>query len=54
MPGRYRKTEAEAGWAAQQRFLTEVFSGQWDDVVRWQFESDSGARLRLLKNVRME
>ena len=21
MPGRYRKTEAEAGWAAQQRFL---------------------------------
>ncbi len=27
MPGRYRKTEAEAGWAAQQRFLAEVFSG---------------------------
>jgi len=25
MPGRYRKVQADAGWAAQQRFLLEVF-----------------------------
>jgi carboxymethylenebutenolidase len=54
MPGRYRKTEAEAGWAAQQRFLAEVFSGQWDGVVRWQFASDSSADYDFSKNVRME
>ena len=54
MPGRYRKTEAEAGWAAQQRFLAEVFSGQWDGVVRWQFASDSGKDYDFSKNVRME
>src|SRR4029078_1935763 len=28
MPGRYRKAQAEAGWAAQQRFLGEVFAGE--------------------------
>ena len=54
MPGRYRKTEADAGWAAQQRFLAEVFGGQWNDVVRWQFASDSGANYDFSKNVRME
>ena len=54
MPGRYRKTEAEAGWAAQQRFLTEVFGGKWDDVVRWQFESDCSHDYDYSKNVRME
>jgi carboxymethylenebutenolidase len=54
MPGRYRKAEAEAGWAAQQRFLTEVFGGQWDGVVRWQFASDSGKDYDFSKNVRME
>jgi carboxymethylenebutenolidase len=54
MPGRYRKPEADAGWAAQQRFLAEVFSGQWNDVVRWQFASDSGAAYDFSKNVRME
>ena len=54
MPGRYRKAEAEAGWAAQQRFLAEVFSGQWDGVVRWQFASDSSHDYDFSKNVRME
>ena len=54
MPGRYRKPEADAGWAAQQRFLAEVFGGQWNDVVRWQFASDSGAAYDFSKNVRME
>jgi hypothetical protein len=54
MPGRYRKPEADAGWAAQQRFLTDVFGGQWDGVVRWQFASDSGKDYDFTKNVRME
>ncbi|MPZ39780.1 MAG: hypothetical protein GEU95_17320 [Rhizobiales bacterium] len=54
MPGRYRKTEAEAGWAAQQRFLAEVFSGQWDGMVRWQFASESSPYYDYSKNVRME
>ncbi|MCC6887029.1 MAG: dienelactone hydrolase family protein [Hyphomicrobiales bacterium] len=54
MPGRYRKAEAEAGWAAQQRFLAEVFGNQWDGVVRWQFASDSGHDYDFSKNVRME
>src|SRR5215467_7937190 len=54
MPGRYRKPQAEAGWAAQQRFLTDVFAGKWDGVVRWQFESDSSRDYDYSKNVRME
>ena len=48
------QAEAEAGWAAQQRFLTEVFGGQWNGVVRWQFDSDSSADYDFSKNVRME
>jgi carboxymethylenebutenolidase len=55
MPGRYRKTEADAGWAAQQRFLSEVFAGGYDPKrVRWHFESDSGKDYDFSKNVRME
>ena len=55
MPGRYRKPQAEAGWAAQQRFLTEVFGGGYDaKTVRWQFESDSSPNYDFSKNVRME
>src|SRR4051812_20079351 len=43
MPGRYRKPQAEAGWAAQQRFLSEVFAGAYEPKrVNWRFESDSG------------
>jgi len=55
MPGRYRKRAADAGWAAQQRFLADVFSGGYDGrTVRWQFESESGAGYDFAKNVRME
>jgi carboxymethylenebutenolidase len=55
MPGRYRKAQAEAGWAAQQRFLTEVFSGGYGGgTVRWQFESRSSPDYDFTKNVRME
>jgi carboxymethylenebutenolidase len=54
MPGRYRKTQAEAGWAAQQLFLGEVFAGVWNGAVRWRFESDSSRTYDFSKNVRLE
>ncbi len=55
MPGRYRKVQAEAGWAAQQRFLQEIFSGAWErGTMRWRFESEAGADYDFSKNVRLE
>jgi carboxymethylenebutenolidase len=55
MPGRYRKPQAEAGWAAQQRFLSEVFAGAHDPKrVSWRFESESGTDYDFTKNVRLE
>ena len=55
MPGRYRKAQADAGWAAQQRFLAEVFAGGYDgDTVRWRFESESRRGYEFSKNVRWE
>ena len=54
MPGRYRKPQAEAGWAAQQRFLREVFAASGRAMVRWQFESESSVNYDFSKNVRME
>jgi carboxymethylenebutenolidase len=55
MPGRYRKRQADAGWAAQQRFLSEVFAGGYDGKrVNWRFESESAADYDFTKNVRME
>jgi carboxymethylenebutenolidase len=54
MPGRYRKREADAGWAAQQRFLADVFAGEYDSTVRWQFESESRPDYDFARNVRME
>jgi carboxymethylenebutenolidase len=55
MPGRYRKPQAEAGWAAQQRFLSKVFAGGYDTKrVSWSFEGDSGTDYDFTKNVRME
>ena len=55
MPGRYRKPQADAGWAAQQRFLSEVFAGTYDPKrVSWRFESESGTDYDFTKNVRME
>ena len=55
MPGRYRKPQADAGWAAQQRFLESrlVNSGP-SDLVSWRFESDIAATYDFSKNVRME
>jgi carboxymethylenebutenolidase len=55
MPGRYRKPQAEAGWAAQQRFLSRVFTGGFAaERVSWSFEADSGTDYDFSKNVRME
>ena len=55
MPGRYRKPQADAGWAAQQRFLAEVLSADYkSDPIRWRFECDSSPNYDYAKNVRME
>jgi carboxymethylenebutenolidase len=55
MPGRYRKPQADAGWAAQQRFLSKVFAGGYDAKrASWRFESDSSLGYDFTKNVRME
>jgi carboxymethylenebutenolidase len=55
MPGRYRKAEAQAGWAAQQRFLADVFGGGYSNkTVRWNFSCESGHDYDFSKNVRLE
>jgi carboxymethylenebutenolidase len=55
MPGRYRKPQADAAWAAQQRFLSEIFAGSFDRArVSWRFESESGTDYDFTKNVRLE
>jgi carboxymethylenebutenolidase len=55
MPGRYRKPQADAGWAAQQRFLTEVLAPNYDsNTVRWRFECESNPNYDYSKNVRYE
>ena len=46
---------ATTGWAAQQRFLSAVFSGGFaGNDVRWRFECDSTKDYDYSKNVRME
>jgi carboxymethylenebutenolidase len=55
MPGRYRKAEAQAGWAAQQRFLADVFGGGYTSkTVRWSFACESGPDYDFSENVRLE
>ena len=55
MPGRYRKAQADAGWAAQQRFLADVFAGGYDgNTVHWRFESESRPDYEFSRNVRQE
>jgi carboxymethylenebutenolidase len=54
MPGRYRKPQAEAGWAAQQEFLADVFGGRYAGTIRWQFACESGPDYDFSKNVRLE
>jgi carboxymethylenebutenolidase len=55
MPGRYRREQAEAGWAAQQTFLKSVFAGEWNDGrVRSWYAGMSPADYDFSKNVRLE
>ena len=55
MPGRYRKPQADAAWAAQQAFLSKVMSGGMKrDIVSWSFESEMSTSYDFSKNVRME
>jgi carboxymethylenebutenolidase len=54
MPGRYRKAQADAAWAAQQQFLKDVFAGKWDGPVRWRFESEFAPDYDFSKNRRQE
>ena len=55
MPGRYRKPQAEAGWAAQQRFLAEVLAADYKpDPISWRFNCAFNADYDFSKNVRLE
>lgn len=55
MPGRYRREQAEAGWAAQQQFLAKVLApGYKQKTVEWAFECVSQPDYDYSKNVRLE
>ena len=55
MPGRYRKAQADAAWAAQQNFLKDAFAGKWPKGnVRWRFDSKFGEDYDFAKNRRQE
>jgi carboxymethylenebutenolidase len=55
MPGRYRKPQAEAGWAAQQKFLARVLAPDFDrETIFWEFEGAFSPTYDYSKNVRFE
>lgn len=55
MPGRYRKAEADAAWAAQQRFLARVLApGYRSPNVSWSFQCESAHAYDFTRNVRFE
>ena len=54
MPGRYRPKEAAQAWQLLLAFLAEVFSGQWNNQVRWEFDGASAIDYDFRKNVRLE
>ncbi|MDP2358721.1 MAG: dienelactone hydrolase family protein [Beijerinckiaceae bacterium] len=55
MPGRYRKPQADAAWAAQQAFLSKVMSGAMKtDIISWAFECEKSTSYDFSKNVRLE
>jgi carboxymethylenebutenolidase len=54
MPGRYRKPQAEAAWAAQQAFLKDVFFGAPSSDVSWSFQCRSAPNYDFSKNKRLE
>ncbi len=55
MPGRYRREQAEAGWAAQQKFLARVLSPDYrNDVIEWSFDCAFSRDYDFSRNVRLE
>ncbi len=55
MPGRYRREQAEAGWALQRAFLETVLDPGYDRSRRVQvYECEHSADYDFTKNVRME
>lgn len=55
MPGRYRRAQAEAAWAAQREFLELVFAGSCDRLTRRQhYEAGIAADYDFSRNVRLE
>ena len=55
MPGRYRKAEAEAGWAAQQAFLKRVLArGYRHSRTEWRFECTRALDYDFSQNKRLE
>jgi carboxymethylenebutenolidase len=55
MPGRYRRAQADAGWALQLAFLKQVFDPGYDRSRRVQvYECEHSAGYDFTKNVRME
>jgi carboxymethylenebutenolidase len=55
MPGRYRRPQAEAGWALQRAFLERVLDPGYDRSRRVQiYECEHSADYDFGKNVRME
>jgi carboxymethylenebutenolidase len=55
MPGRYRRAQAEAGWASQAAFLRQVFAPDYDRSRLIQiYESDISVDYDFRKNVRLE
>jgi carboxymethylenebutenolidase len=55
MPGRYRRAQAEASWAAQREFLQMAFAGDCDRQTRRQrYEAGIAADYDFSRNVRQE
>ena len=55
MPGRYRRAQAEAAWAAQRAFLQQVLAPDYDKSTRMQhYTADIAADYDFARNVRQE
>lgn len=55
MPGRYRREQAEAGWAAQLAFLARVLAPDYDrNTISWRYACDWRSDYDFSKNVRLE
>lgn len=55
MPGRYRKEQAEAAWADQQKFLAAALAPDRDtETVTWSFNASVSADYDFSKNKRLE